>query len=257
MKSLVLAILATGLLLDGTNKAIAECHTLAQAKAANPGSPLAYHLVAGAQCWYAGSPRRREPSGAKGSGPAKSANDGRADQPPPRQEARQEADQPPPRQQQVELPTKAEMPEVLSEPSGTVQYRVADTFHVIGADGADVRQPFQTFERQTFERQALGAHAESLERDPAQGLQAQDLQAQGLQMQDLQAQDVQLSWQPSAPVRSDTGNMMAVIRILLVIGIVMIIAGCGALLASVQHRSRLTRMGLLRRHPGQGFNPHW
>jgi Signal peptidase, peptidase S26 len=88
--------------------------------------------------------------------------------------------------------------------------------------------------------QVLGAYADSLEHDPAQV--------------------VQLPWQPSAPAGSDARNMMTVIRIPLFIGIFMIMAIAAAgLLSSLRHRTRPTfaRTGLLRRHPGQGFNPHW
>lgn len=74
MRGIILATLASGVLLGGTDRVLAECQTLAQARAANPGAYLSYRLVAGARCWFAGSPHRRELSNRVLSGGDKSAD---------------------------------------------------------------------------------------------------------------------------------------------------------------------------------------
>lgn len=56
MKKIILATLTSGFLLSGTVIAFAECQSFAQARASNPNTYLAYHVVAGAHCWYAGHP---------------------------------------------------------------------------------------------------------------------------------------------------------------------------------------------------------
>ena len=56
MKKIILAALTSGFLLSGTTIAFAECETFAQARASNPNTYLAYRVVAGAHCWYAGHP---------------------------------------------------------------------------------------------------------------------------------------------------------------------------------------------------------
>lgn len=60
MRKLILAALTSGFLLSGTYNVLAdECPTLAQARAANPNSYLAYRVVGAAHCWFAGEPRHR------------------------------------------------------------------------------------------------------------------------------------------------------------------------------------------------------
>ena len=60
VRRIILATLTSSVLLGGADHAFAECPTFAQARAANPNSYLSYHVVAGAHCWFAGSPHRRE-----------------------------------------------------------------------------------------------------------------------------------------------------------------------------------------------------
>src|SRR5262249_11861839 len=59
MRKIIWAALTSGFLLSGTYNVLAECPTFAQARAANPNTYLAYRVVGGAHCWFAGEPRHR------------------------------------------------------------------------------------------------------------------------------------------------------------------------------------------------------
>lgn len=65
MRMIILATLTTGFLVSGASVVLADCQTLAQAKASNPTAHLAYHLVAGTRCWFAGYPAPHDVSVAK------------------------------------------------------------------------------------------------------------------------------------------------------------------------------------------------
>lgn len=60
MRRIILAALTSSFLVSGTYNVLAECQTMAQARAANPNTYLSYHVIDGAHCWFPNEPRRRD-----------------------------------------------------------------------------------------------------------------------------------------------------------------------------------------------------
>lgn len=180
MRMIIFSIITTGVLLDVTDRAVAACQTLAQARALNPHSHLAYLVVGGAHCWFAGIPRHQS----RKSEPIELSTENNAAKPLLTPE-------------RANLPAKSE-PDIvatLSVRPHSPQYRIDDTFDVIGRDAGslEVQLPLHA-----FKRRVLDAYARYVEID--------------------ETKPVQMALQTTTPpATSDAGHLMLVIRNLLAI----------------------------------------
>jgi len=137
VRKIILATLTSGLLLGETHIVFAECQTVAQVRAANPNSYLSYHLVAGARCWYVGSPHHRDVPAAEKPKlqSAISSNDDKPD-------GALLNEKPIDFRNAYELDT-------VAPPAGHAPYgeRISGTFNVIGVDASSIESNESKTER--------------------------------------------------------------------------------------------------------------
>src|SRR5262249_3339611 len=123
MRFLVLPILTTILLVEGSQNAFSECRTLAEARAANPGAHLVYQQTKGTRCWSPGSPHTPPPPlGTRKlrSQPAAFSTEGKPEQP-----RAEQAAAPPPRND-IAWP--------LIDPAPPSPYRIVGSPALLGGD---------------------------------------------------------------------------------------------------------------------------